>query len=386
MLAKKLARPAGEDVSHAASARARTPQHKPDQASSSSSSSSATTVIDTTKAAASSSSKATVGFDGVQFGAWRFQAVKRSISSSAELEALEKETGIQTLPEMVFGNNIVRVDHEPSGFSVSFRTDRALIGCLLPSAAVADDDRGAAETQKEEQESKTPAAVTNDSTNSASSSEQKKNKKKNDCDKNNNKNNNKIVVQAAKSWEKRLAAHPQAKMVEHNFDWTYTTKYSGTHNVDASSAKSVSGNEWKPVPLDAQMRPVDPDGPRINMELLKRRDAILWYQDIPLFDDELHDNGESSLSVKVRVMPSCFLLLARFWLRVDGVLLRSFETRIFHEFGRPWVVREITSREESLEALVARGMPADMKYYREAQSIIPRLRPVEYRLESISLS
>jgi hypothetical protein len=36
-----------------------------------------------------------------------------------------------------------------------------------------------------------------------------------------------------------------------------------------------------------------------------------------------------SLSLKVRVMPRCWYVLMRFWLRVDGVLIRLRETRFF---------------------------------------------------------
>ena len=41
--------------------------------------------------------------------------------------------------------------------------------------------------------------------------------------------------------------------------------------------------------------------------------------ELVLFDDELHDNGAAKLSVKVRVMPGCWFVLLRFWLRVDGM-------------------------------------------------------------------
>mmetsp|Transcript_15911 Transcript_15911/g.31957 ORF Transcript_15911/g.31957 Transcript_15911/m.31957 type:complete len:91 (+) Transcript_15911:1521-1793(+) len=39
-------------------------------------------------------------------------------------------------------------------------------------------------------------------------------------------------------------------------------------------------------------------------------------------------------------MPSFFLILVRFWLRVDGIAVRSIETRWFHIFGQGQVIRE----------------------------------------------
>eukprot|EP00494_Astrolonche_serrata_P008658 UN08702 len=64
----------------------------------------------------------------------------------------------------------------------------------------------------------------------------------------------------------------------------------------------------------------------INIELLKKREPILWHCSIVLFEDELNDHGVSKLTLQARVMPSCFLLLLRFWLRVDDVLYRVYET------------------------------------------------------------
>lgn len=46
-----------------------------------------------------------------------------------------------------------------------------------------------------------------------------------------------------------------------------------------------------------------------------------------------------------RVMPSCFLVLQRFFLRVDDVLFRINDTRFYHEFGKEYFTREYTSKE-----------------------------------------
>lgn len=102
------------------------------------------------------------------------------------------------------------------------------------------------------------------------------------------------------------------------------------------------------------------------MAELTRPDPILFYAEIPLFEDELHDNGSSSLLVRIvsnfdwlyhivchtdpyaqRVMPTCFFILSRFTLRVDNVLFRTHDTRIYHSFVSqpPLVVREIAGWE-----------------------------------------
>ena len=136
------------------------------------------------------------------------------------------------------------------------------------------------------------------------------------------------------------------------YDWTYTTTYAG-HEHDEPFAN-------RPVPF---WNPADPDNSlhSIPMAELTRPDPILFYAEIPLFEDELHDNGSSNLLVRIvgssdcfqyivcyadsktqRVMPTCLFILSRFTLRVDSVLFRIHDTRIYHSFSSqpPLVVRE----------------------------------------------
>ncbi|KAF8915385.1 type 2A phosphatase activator TIP41 [Mucidula mucida] len=88
------------------------------------------------------------------------------------------------------------------------------------------------------------------------------------------------------------------------YDWTYTTTYPGHTETDST------------IPIAELTRP----------------DPILFYAEIPLFEDELHDNGSSGLLIRIRVMPTCIFILSRFTLRVDNVLFRVFDTRIYHSF------------------------------------------------------
>ena len=71
------------------------------------------------------------------------------------------------------------------------------------------------------------------------------------------------------------------------YDWTYTTAYAG-HPLSSS-------------PSTIQWLPADPENPlhRIPMAELTRRDPIMFYAEIPLFEDELHDNGSSHLVVRI---------------------------------------------------------------------------------------
>ena len=71
------------------------------------------------------------------------------------------------------------------------------------------------------------------------------------------------------------------------FDWTYTTLYPG--HTEPSSATSIL---WEPA---------DRNNPKHTIPLaeLTRQDPILFYAEIPLYEDELHDNGASHLLVRI---------------------------------------------------------------------------------------
>lgn len=106
------------------------------------------------------------------------------------------------------------------------------------------------------------------------------------------------------------------------------------------------------------------------MALLARQDPaldqILYYEDVPLFEDELHDNGESILNARIvswlvrnrkeskadmsqRVMPHCFFILARLFVRVDNVLFRVYDVRVYHAFESGEVLRETSGMEADYE-------------------------------------
>ena len=52
-----------------------------------------------------------------------------------------------------------------------------------------------------------------------------------------------------------------------------------------------------------------------------------------------------------RVMPSGFFILQRFFLRVDSVMAKICDTRVYYEAGNNYFLREFQERRESIEAL-----------------------------------
>ncbi|MGH0178667.1 UNVERIFIED_CONTAM: hypothetical protein FKN15_078287 [Acipenser sinensis] len=50
-------------------------------------------------------------------------------------------------------------------------------------------------------------------------------------------------------------------------------------------------------------------------------------------------------------MPTSFFVLMRFFLRVDGVLIRTNDTRLYHETGTNYMLREFSTRESKIANL-----------------------------------
>lgn len=115
------------------------------------------------------------------------------------------------------------------------------------------------------------------------------------------------------------------------FDWSYSTDYKGTTN----SRTLMFEPSMSPIPL----------------ELLKRPDPILFFDEVMLYEDEMADNGITLLSCKIRVMPARLLLLCRFFMRLDNVLLRIRDTRVYIDFDSGEVIREYVEKEEDYEVV-----------------------------------
>lgn len=149
--------------------------------------------------------------------------------------------------------------------------------------------------------------------------------------------NDLIKVSVAKEWKESRADCEFIEKMIHPFDWTFTTPYKGTTITEHEDKKSLIK--------------VEQTNERINIEKLKIPETISFFDEISLFDDELSDHGVASLNVKIRVMPSSFYILQRFFLRVDDVLIRIYDTRLYHEAHNSYFIREYTEKENLVKEL-----------------------------------
>ncbi|KAH0436582.1 hypothetical protein IEQ34_026364 [Dendrobium chrysotoxum] len=190
-----------------------------------------------------------------------------------------------------------------------------------------------------------------------------------------------VEVPAAAKWKFRSKPVQQIIL---DYDYTFTTPYCGSEAVELNHEKS----NFK----DACQNPYWEDcDQRINLASLTSNEPILFYDEVILYEDELADNGISLLTVKVRVMPSSWFLLLRYWLRVDGVLMRLRDTRVYCSFSgdddaQPVLLRESCWKEAKIQSLFAQGLPVDSAAYCDPNLISQRLPVVAQKIQRLKIS
>jgi type 2A phosphatase activator TIP41 len=139
---------------------------------------------------------------------------------------------------------------------------------------------------------------------------------------------------------------------EFNYDWTYSSPYLGT---------IIPGQNWKQETKSG-----------IDMKLLTdQTQPILYFDDVNIYEDDMHDNGYVSLRCKIRAMPTCFFVLLSLFVRVDLVLLRVKEVRYFCKFNANenseepiQVHRDVVWKECSWSKLASIGLPTHIGSWR----------------------
>ena len=190
---------------------------------------------------------------------WTVRTCSKAILGAEEIEEFEAELGTKHLPELLFGNTFLRIEHEATGVQFTFNALEALRAWL--------------------QEDLPP-----------------------------------IRIKVAEDWQSsRTEALKEFNVKTVDYDWTFTTPFGGHCGVGGTGGSAG----WEET------------GEKIDRELLMRREPILFYDDVTFYESELDDNGDAKLSAKLRVMPSCWYVLMRYWVRVDDILVRVRDTRYF---------------------------------------------------------
>nr|QPZ44572.1 Tip41-like protein [Hemerocallis fulva] len=189
-----------------------------------------------------------------------------------------------------------------------------------------------------------------------------------------------VEVPAAAKWKSRSKPFQQVVL---DYDYTFTTPYCGSEAIEPDQQKPASENACSNLLWE------DCDD-QIDLAVLSSKEPILFYDEVILYEDELADSGVSLLTVKVRVMPSCWFLLLRFWLRVDGALMRLRDTRVYCSFtddnAKPVILRQICWREATMQSLAAKGLPSDSASYSDPNLISQKLPIITQKTQKLNLS
>ncbi|RSH78237.1 uncharacterized protein EHS24_002701 [Apiotrichum porosum] len=228
----------------------------------------------------------------MRIGQWSIASTKRSILNGAEIEAAEKALSLP-LPEMTFGNNSLVLTFEPSGFGSRASIPVTSAGPDSSASTSAPDSSVAADSQ---------IRLAFDTLTALGQ------------------------VATGEGWEDRVGGGVLVSMAE---KWSKRV----LSDIPLSTKPTFRPSETHEIPL-ALLARQDPV-----------LDRILFYDDVALFEDELHDNGESILNARIRVMPHSFFILSRLFVRVDNVLFRIYDVRVYHEFGSNEIIRECSGLE-----------------------------------------
>ena len=230
------------------------------------------------------------GGDGVTVSGWDIRTRRTPILGKEALAGLEARLGTPHLPEMVYGS-VLELTHAASDTRVHFNAEDALREWLeedLPPLKVAAAAKWAEAHKLRFGGGLPPSKAAGPGS--------------------------RAPVPAA-AWDTNEDASA--------YDWTFTTPYRGS--VGTVSGSNPEGTGAKNIKRWAET------SRRVDRGALMERDPILFFDELTLYESELDDNGESSVTLKIRVMPKCWFVLMRFWMRCDGVRVRLRETRFLSD-------------------------------------------------------
>jgi type 2A phosphatase activator TIP41 len=266
--------------------------------------------------------------DSYTAGKWEIRLRQGQMMGSESLDKLSSELGVK-IPAVVYDNTFLAICHKEKSIGFSITANKAL-------ELTSFEKRAQVFTQGE--------AITLESISFLPGD---------------------LKVAHAKHWVGRTvpigatfsedsSQQEIAKVFQSGCDWTYTTPYKGTWTNDRNLAFCKTDEE---IPLH-----------RLGMD-----NPILWGGEVMLYEDELDDCGQCKFYVRIRAMADCFFALVRFYLRVDHVVVRIFDTRIFHSYEENSVIREFQAREATYDELRAGGFNISPQW-----SIDPRQSDLVY--------
>lgn len=246
---------------------------------------------------------------------WRFEFQKSIISASYEIDNVQSQLNLQSVPDVIFGSNECKLIYKPTGFTMSFNPQDSLRYCNYEflknnyfeytyDHEITDKIMGTNVIPSE------------------------------------------IQLKFAEHWKNKDLSEIDVKVLDKLSDTFYSTPYKGT----VTSCKLQNTTE------------------DINIANLTEKNTIVFSDMVHLWEDELDDNGLTLLEFRFRSMKDCFFGLLRHYIRVDDVLIRIYDTRIYHEYGKDYILREFSVRENTYDELKNKNFMFNSEFFSDGHS------------------
>jgi type 2A phosphatase activator TIP41 len=272
--------------------------------------------------------------DTLHVSGWKFSSFHDKMIDSSVLESMQEElcSGFTEfkmhIPPMIFGNDIMKVEKQ-QGFTLSMSARDALFAWSEQHSKSRMENSPLYIIQvpyaKDWVERSRPSHI--------SASTREVPEAKDGCDTHDASTVNIDESVAHRAW-----------------DWTFSSDYCGTFTAIGRQPYVISMNGINTATVfdetfSASKGLHEDTESGIDMRMLRKTDV---YDELILYQDDLEDCGEVIFDAKLRVMPQCWFLLARMFLRIDGVIVRIRESRYFHCFGAAQVHLEVLWKECAL--------------------------------------
>ena len=284
---------------------------------------------------------------GIRVGGWEITTKKGPIAGEQACDDLRASLGgAPALPEQLYGSSGVEATHLGTGVTISFSARGALRAWMRAQGKGGDGSGEGGGEGGGQKEGEGGAATTTIA---------------------------RPKVPAAERWRasraREIAEHGAPEL---EYDWTFTCPYGGDMELKeekkekseedgaaaAAAAAGTPGDEQKKTKLQLAWVPTSD---RLDRAALSARDPLLLWDEVLLCASELDDCGYSEVGVRVRAMPGRWFAVARCFVRVDGVLVRLYESRLVATFNNEKdkidVLRETRHSDGEFKDLVAAGAP-----------------------------
>ena len=256
-------------------------------------------------------------------GQWTITLNQGSMMPSTEIDQLEHNMPGIKLPAMIYKNSQVLIVNPTAGFCYEFSPVDALSLCLFENRERSLYSEG---EMKPNHINVIPTSV---------------------------------KVAMAPHWENRSV--PVSSLFRTN----------DSEEVKVSSLPVLGGSEWtytspykgylKGLPNDMgfgtlpENLKIEVTEEAIPVNRLGRDNPIIWGGEVVFYEDELDDCGQSRFYMRFRAMGDCWYGLLRCYVRVDNVVVRIYDTRIFHDYSSRSILREFQVKESSYSELTSAG-------------------------------